>query len=48
MQRVDIVGGGILGLVLGYELTKSGGGVRIGERAPTPGGRMGRRAGSRL
>jgi protoporphyrinogen oxidase len=42
MTPIDIVGGGILGLVLGYELTKTGTPVRIWERAPQPGGLMGR------
>ncbi len=42
MTPVDIVGGGILGLALGYELTKAGIAVRIWERAAQPGGLMGR------
>jgi protoporphyrinogen oxidase len=42
MEPVDIVGGGILGLVLGYELSQRGAAVRIWERAPQPGGLMGR------
>lgn len=44
MTPVDIVGGGILGLVLGHELTKAGTPVRIWERSSTPGGLMGRLA----
>lgn len=42
MTTFDIVGGGILGLALGYELVKSGKHVRIWERASQPGGLMGR------
>lgn len=42
MEPVDIVGGGILGLVIGYELSKRGQRVRIWERASQPGGLMGR------
>jgi protoporphyrinogen oxidase len=42
MTSIDIVGGGILGLVLGHELTSAGIGVRIWERASQPGGLMGR------
>lgn len=39
---VDIIGGGILGLTLAYELTKRGEPVRVWERAQTLGGLMGR------
>lgn len=39
---IDIVGAGILGLVLGYKLSRAGRSVRIWERAPQPGGLMGR------
>jgi protoporphyrinogen oxidase len=39
---IDIIGGGILGLTLAYELIKRGTSVRVWERAPTLGGLMGR------
>nr|MCU0491325.1 FAD-dependent oxidoreductase [Chloroflexaceae bacterium] len=39
---VDVVGGGILGLTLAYELLKQGQQVRVWERAQTLGGLMGR------
>lgn len=39
---IDIIGGGILGLTLAYELLKGGEQVRVWERAPTLGGLMGR------
>lgn len=39
---VDIIGGGILGLTLAYELLKQGRPVRVWERAATLGGLMGR------
>ncbi len=39
---VDIIGGGILGLSLAYELLKRGATVRVWERAATLGGLMGR------
>ncbi|MFV9504562.1 MAG: NAD(P)/FAD-dependent oxidoreductase [Oscillochloridaceae bacterium umkhey_bin13] len=39
---VEIIGGGILGLTLAYELLKQGRQVRVWERAPTLGGLMGR------
>lgn len=39
---VDIIGGGILGLSLAYELLKRGTPVRVWERASTLGGLMGR------
>ena len=39
---VDIIGGGILGLTLAYEILKQGQRVRLWERAPTLGGLMGR------
>ncbi|NOK57299.1 MAG: NAD(P)/FAD-dependent oxidoreductase [Chloroflexi bacterium AL-W] len=42
MTTIDIVGGGIMGLVLGYDLLKRGVGVRIWERATELGGLMGR------
>lgn len=42
MTTIDIVGGGILGLTLGYELLKQGVGVRIWERGNDLGGLMGR------
>lgn len=42
MTTVDIVGGGILGLSLGYDLLKRGIGVRIWERGNELGGLMGR------
>lgn len=42
MTTIDIVGGGILGLALGYDLLKRGTGVRIWERANELGGLMGR------
>ena len=42
MTQIEIVGGGILGLALGYELVKAGNRVRIWERASQPGGLMGR------
>lgn len=42
MTTIDIVGGGIMGLALGYDLLKRGVGVRIWERAPELGGLMGR------
>jgi protoporphyrinogen oxidase len=39
---VEIIGGGILGLTLAYELLKAGRKVRVWERAATLGGLMGR------
>lgn len=42
MTTIDIVGGGILGLTLGYDLLKRGVGVRIWERGRELGGLMGR------
>jgi protoporphyrinogen oxidase len=39
---IDIIGGGILGLTLAYELLKSGEQVRVWERSTTLGGLMGR------
>src|SRR5579859_5570093 len=42
MTRIDIVGGGILGLALGYDLLKRGAEVRIWERGKDLGGLMGR------
>jgi protoporphyrinogen oxidase len=42
MTTFDIVGGGILGLALGYDLIKRGVGVRIWERGSELGGLMGR------
>lgn len=42
MKTVDIVGAGILGLALGYDLTKRGFKVRIWERSTELGGLMGR------
>ncbi len=39
---IDIIGGGILGLTLAYEMLKGGEQVRVWERAPTLGGLMGR------
>jgi protoporphyrinogen oxidase len=42
MKTVDIVGGGILGLALGYDLLQRGHGVRIWERSRDLGGLMGR------
>lgn len=42
MPVIDIVGGGILGLALGYDLLKRGVGVRIWERSRELGGLMGR------
>jgi protoporphyrinogen oxidase len=42
MTTIDIVGGGILGLAMGYDLLKRGIGVRIWERAQELGGLMGR------
>ncbi len=42
MTTIDIVGGGIGGLALGYELLKRGVGVRIWERGTELGGLMGR------
>lgn len=42
MPVIDIVGGGILGLALGYDLIKRGIGVRIWERGCELGGLMGR------
>ncbi len=42
MPVIDIVGGGILGLALGYDLIKRGIGVRIWERSCELGGLMGR------
>jgi protoporphyrinogen oxidase len=42
MPTIDIVGGGILGLALGYDLIKRGIGVRIWERSHELGGLMGR------
>lgn len=42
MPVIDIVGGGILGLALGYDLIKRGIGVRIWERSRELGGLMGR------
>jgi protoporphyrinogen oxidase len=42
MPTIDIVGAGILGLALGYDLIKRGVGVRIWERGNELGGLMGR------
>ncbi len=42
MPMIDIVGGGVLGLALGYDLIKRGIGVRIWERSRELGGLMGR------
>ncbi len=42
MPTIDIVGAGILGLALGYDLLKRGVGVRIWERGNELGGLMGR------
>lgn len=42
MPIIDIVGGGILGLALGYDLIKRGVSVRIWERSRELGGLMGR------
>ncbi|NJO84475.1 MAG: FAD-dependent oxidoreductase, partial [Blastochloris sp.] len=42
MTTIDIVGGGILGLAMGYDLLKRGIGVRIWERGQELGGLMGR------
>lgn len=42
MPTVDIVGAGVLGLALGYDLLKQGVGVRIWERGSELGGLMGR------
>ena len=42
MPTIDIVGAGILGLALGYDLLKRGVGVRIWERSNELGGLMGR------
>lgn len=42
MKTIDIVGGGILGLTLGYNMLKRGFKVRIWERATELGGLMGR------
>lgn len=42
MTTIDIVGAGILGLSLGYDLLKRGVGVRIWERGDELGGLMGR------
>lgn len=42
MKTIDIIGGGILGLALGYDLQKQGFQVRIWERATELGGLMGR------
>jgi protoporphyrinogen oxidase len=42
MATIDIVGAGILGLALGYDLLKRGIGVRIWERSGELGGLMGR------
>ncbi|MCS6839213.1 MAG: NAD(P)/FAD-dependent oxidoreductase [Roseiflexus sp.] len=42
MPVIDIVGGGILGLALGYDLIKRGIGVRVWERSHELGGLMGR------
>jgi protoporphyrinogen oxidase len=42
MPTIDIVGAGILGLALGYDLLKRGVGVRIWERGTELGGLMGR------
>jgi len=42
MTTIDIVGAGILGLALGYDLLKRGVGVRIWERGNELGGLMGR------
>ncbi len=42
MPIIDIVGGGILGLALGYDLIRRGIGVRIWERSRELGGLMGR------
>jgi protoporphyrinogen oxidase len=42
MTTIDIIGGGVLGLTLGYDLIKRGYGVRIWERSHDLGGLMGR------
>jgi protoporphyrinogen oxidase len=42
MPTIDIVGAGVLGLALGYDLLKRGVGVRIWERGNELGGLMGR------
>src|SRR5262249_3182558 len=42
MPTIDIVGAGILGLALGYDLLKRGVGVRVWERGSELGGLMGR------
>jgi protoporphyrinogen oxidase len=42
MKTIDIVGGGILGLALGFDLQKRGFQIRIWERATELGGLMGR------
>ena len=42
MTTIDIVGAGILGLSIGYDLLKRGVGVRIWERGNELGGLMGR------
>jgi protoporphyrinogen oxidase len=42
MNTIDIIGGGILGLALGYDMQKRGYQVRIWERAKELGGLMGR------
>ena len=42
MKTIDIIGGGILGLAMGYDLQKRGFQVRIWERATELGGLMGR------
>lgn len=42
MPTIDIIGGGVLGLALGYDLLKRGIGVRIWERSAELGGLMGR------
>jgi protoporphyrinogen oxidase len=48
MKTIDIIGGGILGLAMGYDLQKRGFQVRIWERAPELGGLMGRSSFSEL
>ncbi|HMP40689.1 MAG TPA: NAD(P)/FAD-dependent oxidoreductase [Roseiflexaceae bacterium] len=42
MSTIDIIGGGVLGLTLGYDLIKRGHHVRIWERSTELGGLMGR------
>jgi protoporphyrinogen oxidase len=44
MKTLDIIGGGILGLAMGYDLQRRGYQVRIWERAAELGGLMGRSA----